>query len=158
MRWCALKQRRFLNAPRGRTILSCIALLAAAWQIVPQSKPPSPAVAKQAASGYVDPAVCASCHSDIAKTYQLTGMGHSLYRPASANTIEDYKNKNSVHNQPSGLSYTMVEHDGKFFQRRSEKGFDGKETNVVEEQIDYVIGSGNHARSYLHRGPDGRLH
>ena len=51
----------------------------------------------------------------------------------------------------------MVEHDGRFYQRRSEKGFDGKETNVVEEQIDYVIGSGNHARSYLHRGLDGRL-
>ena len=29
---------------------------------------------------------------------------------------------------------------------------------MVEEQIDYVIGSGNHARSYLHRGPDGRTH
>ena len=50
----------------------------------------------------------------------------------------------------------MVEHDGKFFSA-VRKGFDGKETNVVEEQIDYVIGSGNHARSYLHRGPDGHL-
>ena len=36
-------------------------------------------------------------------------------------------------------------------------GFDGQETNVVEQQIDYVIGSGNHARSYLHRSPDGKL-
>jgi hypothetical protein len=49
----------------------------------------------------------------------------------------------------------MVERDGKFYQRRSEVGFDGQESNVVEEQIDYVIGSGNHARSYLHRGLDG---
>jgi predicted CXXCH cytochrome family protein len=84
-------------------------------------------------------------------------MGHSLYRPTVANVVEDYKSHNAVDNKPSGLSYTMVEHDGKFYQRRSEKGFEGKETNVVEEQVDYVIGSGNHARSYLHRGLDGRL-
>jgi predicted CXXCH cytochrome family protein len=157
MRWCALEQRRFLNGPRWHKVLSGVAFLAAAWQIVPQSRLAIPAPSKQATSSYVDPAVCASCHYDIAKTYQLTGMGHSLYRPAAASTIEDYKNRNTVHNQASGLSYTMVEHDGQYFQRRSEKGFDGKETNVVEEQIDYVIGSGNHARSYLHRGLDGRI-
>ena len=71
--------------------------------------------------------------------------------------MEDYKTRNTVHNEASGLAYTMVERDGKFYQRRSETGYDGKETNVVEEQVDYIIGSGNHARSYLHRGLDGRL-
>ncbi len=101
--------------------------------------------------------MCAGCHQNIARTYQLTGMGHSLYRPTVENTVEDYKRHNTVDNKPSGLSYSLVEHDGRFYQRRSEKGFDGKETNLVEEQVDYVIGSGNHARSYLHRGLDGRL-
>ncbi len=138
-------------------VLSGVALLAACRQVVPQSRPVVPTAEKPASSGYVDPAMCAGCHQNIAKTYKLTGMGHSLYRPTAEYTVEDYKNHNTVDNKPSGLSYTMVEHDGKFYQRRSEKGFEGKETNVVEEQVDYVIGSGNHARSYLHRGLDGRL-
>jgi predicted CXXCH cytochrome family protein len=142
-----------LNAKRWRIVLSSIALLAGAWQIVPQSRPAAPTPS----SGYVDPAICAGCHQDIAKTYALTGMGHSLYRATAENVVEDYKTQNTIHNEASGLAYTMVERDGKFFQRRSETGYDGKETNDVEEQVDYIIGSGNHARSYLHRGLDGRL-
>jgi predicted CXXCH cytochrome family protein len=142
-----------LNARKWRVVLSGVALLAASWRVIPQSRIPE----KPTNSGYVDSAICAGCHQDIAKTYRLTGMGRSLYRPTADNTVEDYQTRNTVHNEASGLTYTMVEHDGKFYQRRSEKGFDGTETNVAEEQIDYVIGSGNHARSYLHRGFDGRL-
>jgi predicted CXXCH cytochrome family protein len=140
-----------LNARKWRIVVSGVALLAA----VPPSRPVVGAAER--GSGYVDPAICAGCHQDIARTYLLTGMGRSLYRPTTANSVEDYQTHNTVNNDASGLAYTMVEHDGKFYQLRSEKGFDGHETNVAEEQIDYVIGSGNHARSYLHRGPDGRL-
>jgi predicted CXXCH cytochrome family protein len=147
----------FLNAKRWRIVLAGIALVAAAWQLVPPARPANPASSKQASSDYVNPAICATCHQGIAKTFQLTGMGHSVFRPAPANTVEDYRTQNTVHNEASGLAYTMVERDGKFYQRRAETGFDGKETNIVEEQIDYVIGSGNHARTYLHRGLDGRL-
>jgi hypothetical protein len=143
-----------LNARKWRIVLSGVALLAACWHIIPQSRP---VVSSTEKGSYVDPAICAGCHQDIAKTYLLTGMGRSLYRPTAANTVEDYQTRNTVHNDASGLTYTMVEHDGRFYQRRSEKGFDGNETNVAEEQIDYVIGSGNHARSYLHSGSDGRL-
>ena len=135
-------------------MLSGVALLAGAG-IIPQSRPVVPATEK--ASGYVDPAICAGCHQDIAKTYLLTGMGRSLYRPTRRIRSRTTKPITRFNNDASGLTYTMVEHDGKFYQRRSEKGFDGQETNVAEEQIDYVIGSGNHAHSYLHRGPDGRL-
>jgi predicted CXXCH cytochrome family protein len=144
-----------LNAGKWRIVLSGVAFLAACWQVIPQSRPVVSSPEK--GSGYVDPAICAGCHQDIAKTYFLTGMGRSLYRPSAANTVEDYQTHNTVQNDASGLTYTMVEHDGKFYQSQSEKGFDGKQTNVAEEQIDYVIGSGNHAHSYLHRGPDGRL-
>ncbi len=108
-------------------------------------------------SDYVDPGTCAECHQKIAQSFQNTGMGRSVYPASSANTIEDYKTHNTVDNQASGLSYTMLERDGKFYQRRHELGFDGQETNVVEQQIDYVVGSGNHARTYLHRASDGSL-
>ena len=145
------------NAGRLLRVLSGVAMLAATWRTVPQVRPVPLPSTKQVKSDYVDSKICASCHQSIAKSYQLTGMGHSLYRPTPGNTVEDYKTRNTVHNEASGLTYTMVEHDGKLYQRRSEVGFDGRQTNVAEEQIDYVIGSGNHARSYLHRGLDGRL-
>jgi Flp pilus assembly protein TadD len=108
-------------------------------------------------SDYVDGAVCASCHEDVAETYRKTGMGRSFSVPAAASMVEDFAHANSIFHQPSGLRYTMAERNGEFFERRSQAGFDGKETNVMEERIDYVIGSGNHSRSYLHRAPDGQL-
>ena len=115
------------------------------------------AVSQAMQSGYVDPAECARCHQDIAETYRKTGMGRSFSTPASANAVEDYAHANTLDHQPSGLRYTMLERNGESFQRRSQIGFDGKETNVMEERVDYVIGSGNHSRSYLHRAADGQL-
>ena len=51
----------------------------------------------------------------------------------------------------------MIARDGKWFQQCHQIGFDGKPANVREMQIDYVIGSGNHVRSYLHRNAEGKL-
>ncbi len=107
--------------------------------------------------GYVDPATCSECHADVAETYQHTGMARSFHRPSEQSVIEDFKRANRFAHKASGLTYTMIERDGKFYQRRSSVGFDGKETDVLEEQIDYVVGSGNHARAYLHRTEQGKL-
>ena len=122
-----------------------------------RSSGPSQLVTQASHSDYVDGTVCASCHQDIAETYRKTGMGRSFFIPTAASVVEDYAHANTVFHRPSGLRYTMVERNGEFFERRSQAGFDGKETNVMEERIDYVIGSGNHSRSYLHRAPDGQL-
>jgi predicted CXXCH cytochrome family protein len=51
----------------------------------------------------------------------------------------------------------MDQRGGAYYQRRWQIGFDGKETNVEELTIDYVLGSGNHARSYLHKTTRGTL-
>jgi predicted CXXCH cytochrome family protein len=80
-----------------------------------------------------------------------------LYSPRPGNTVEDYKTHNTLYHRASGLSYTMLERDGKWYQRRHQSGFAGKETNIVETQVDFVVGSGNHARTYLHRTAEGKL-
>jgi tetratricopeptide (TPR) repeat protein len=108
-------------------------------------------------SGYVNSSVCAGCHQDIAKTYRLTGMGRSFYSPSAENAIEDYKIHNTVYNRASDRYYTMIERDGKWYQQRYQIGFAEKEANVVEKQVEYVIGSGNHSRSYLFRNSEGNL-
>ena len=45
----------------------------------------------------------------------------------------------------------MLQRDGKYYQRRYQLDSSGKQINVMEKQVDYVMGSGNHARAYLHR-------
>ena len=109
------------------------------------------------AAGYVDAQVCSDCHADIAASYRHTGMARTFHRPSEQTVIEDFSRLNRFVHKASGLTYTMLERDGKFYQRRSTIGFDSKETDVVEERIDYVIGSGNHGRAYLHRTDQGKL-
>ncbi|MBZ5579687.1 MAG: tetratricopeptide repeat protein [Acidobacteriia bacterium] len=57
----------------------------------------------------------------------------------------------TFHHQASDSEFAMIVRNGKVYQRRWQIGFDGKETNVDEKQVDFVVGSGNHARTFLHR-------
>jgi predicted CXXCH cytochrome family protein len=102
------------------------------------------------ASRYADPKVCAECHAAIAKSYSKTGMGRSFSSVPGEKGIDSGTSAKSFHHEASNSFFTMVQHDGAWFQRRWQKGFDGKETNVDEKRVDYVLGSGNHARTYLH--------
>lgn len=109
------------------------------------------------AAGYVNSQVCVECHADAAEGYSHTGMARTFHRPTKQTVIEDFQRANRFVHKTTGLTYTMLERDGRFYQRRSTVGYDGKESNVLEAQIDYVIGSGNHGRAYLHRTEQGKL-
>jgi predicted CXXCH cytochrome family protein len=101
--------------------------------------------------GYVGPEACAGCHRDIWETYRRTGMARSFYRPSPMNAVEDYTKKNTFYHKASDSYFTMLRRDGKYYQRRYQIDFDGKQVNVVEKQVDFIMGSGNHVRAYLHR-------
>jgi Flp pilus assembly protein TadD len=94
---------------------------------------------------------CATCHADIAKSYRVTGMGRSFSLPGAQLTREPY------YHPPSDTYFEMIQRGGQFFQRQYQLGYQGKQTNISETQVDYVLGSGNHARTYLHRAAGGRL-
>ena len=123
-----------------------------------QTQRASPAAADSTPADYTDPAVCSSCHDQIARTFSLTGMGRSFsqLRPAFAPSGAT-ADRPVLYHPASDRYYTMLQRDGKFYQRRHQIGFDGKETNVLELEAHYVTGSGNHARTFLHRASDGRL-
>jgi tetratricopeptide (TPR) repeat protein len=106
---------------------------------------------------FIDPRICAGCHSRIAQNHLQTGMGRSLFQPSPDNTIEDYSRDNEFYHPLSETHYAMILRDGAYYQRRWQVGFDGTETNLEESRIDYVLGSGNHARAYLHRTARGTL-
>jgi tetratricopeptide (TPR) repeat protein len=111
----------------------------------------------RAVSGYADTQSCAVCHREIAANFARTGMGRSFFRPETANTIEDYSKTPEYYHALSDSHYSMTIRNGQYFQRRWQVDAAGKEINIEELKIDYVMGSGNHARSYLHRTGRGML-
>ena len=110
-----------------------------------------------AENSYVRPATCAECHPKISRTYLETGMGRSFSKIGEGQSEEDWDQNNTFYHPASDRYYTVARRGGKFFLRRHQLGYRGAVTNVVEKQIHYVIGSGNHARSFVHRTDDGRL-
>lgn len=107
-------------------------------------------------TGYVPAQACAACHRSIWESYAKTGMARS-FRRARAETLGEFDRGATLFHAASESHYTMSRRGDGWYQRRHQIGFDGKETNIVEKQIDYVVGSGNHARTYLHRKADGSL-
>ncbi len=107
-------------------------------------------------ANYVDNATCAGCHADIAASYAETGMARAFGR-ADAESMAHLPTNAAFDHKKSGRSYQIEKRDGAYYLRRHETAADGSETNVFELSIDYVMGSGNNARSYLHRYPGGKI-
>ena len=117
-----------------------------------RAAPPQPQVPTgrgTAVNRYVDSALCAQCHADIASNFRKTGMARSFYRVGPRNPI-DLQPGQPFYHEASDSYFAMIERGGKYYQRRWQLGFDGKETNVDEKQVDFAMGSGNHAQTYLH--------
>lgn len=156
----------FLRLPMRRNVLWRLLMLLTALTASMTLIPPAATQAGEAhsttkalnpaQSGYIDSRVCASCHSDISASFSQTGMGRSFSVPNAAAPHANFDNQ-TVYNKASDMYYTMFDRDGKLFEQRYQLGYRGQRTNIVDEQIDYVIGSGNHARTFLHRDVQGQL-
>ncbi len=130
-------------------------LVLAAAAVLAQQRPASkatPAAAPKPTNAYVDPTLCATCHAEIAQNFAKTGMGRSFAKITPENPIEPLNGKPFYH-EASDSYFSMVQHDGKTYQRRWQIGYNDRETNVEEKSVDYVLGSGNHGRTYLHMTP-----
>jgi len=143
-----VKTRRSLAAALILVIAGMVVFL-----LLYQQKSPKADIAQQ----YADPASCIQCHASEAAGYARTGMAYSFYTPSAKDTIDSAAKERQFYHAASGTYYDLTEHEGKFFQHRWQVGFDGKPDNVEELPIDYVMGSGNHVRTYLHREQDGSL-
>ena len=109
------------------------------------------ALAAAAGSAQTDSKVCAGCHRAIWETYQRTGMARSFYEPTAQNVLADSAKGHTYYHKASNSYFEMLRREGQFYQRRYQLNSDGKQVNVMEKRIDYVMGSGNHARTYLSR-------
>jgi predicted CXXCH cytochrome family protein len=108
-------------------------------------------------SGYASSDICADCHRGIWEKYRRTGMAQSFYRPSPALMVEDFTRNNTYYHKASDSYFTMLARDGNYYQRRYQLDRAGTQINVMEKRVDFVMGSGNHARAYLHRTSRGTL-
>jgi predicted CXXCH cytochrome family protein len=80
-----------------------------------------------------------------------TGMARSFARAQAPGQIADF-------NHPASESrYSQFQRDDRYYQARWQIGYKGGKENLEELPIDYVIGSGNHARTWLSRTSRGTL-
>lgn len=136
----------------------------------PASPPPLPRemVARQlaemgirmstgAAAGFVDDASCASCHPAIAASYAEKAMARAFARPRREKDIEDFSAPPFVH-AASGQVFQMARKDGRLVFRRWQNDEKGRPVNVFETPVDWILGSGDHARTYLYQTPAGEIY
>lgn len=110
-----------------------------------------------AAPGYVEDRVCAECHREIWTTYQQVGMARSFARPGSAERIEDFAQSAFAH-AASKQNFEMSWRGERLLFRREQRDAAGRPINVWEHEVDWILGSGNHARTYLYRTEGGELY
>lgn len=108
-----------------------------------------------AAAGYLPDAACAQCHQSIAKTYAEVGMARSL-SSASGRDAADFDDSRYRH-QASGQSYRLERRNRQLWFTQSAQAADGKQ-HRLELRVDWVLGSGNRAQSFLHRTGAGELY
>src|SRR5207244_2028425 len=94
--------------------------------------------AQAAERGYVTPDSCRPCHARIFESYRKTGMGRSFAAAGAVPPLTQFFHPSSER------SYSVVERSGAKYLRRFQAG----PANVLEKRIDYVIGSGNHSRTF----------
>jgi predicted CXXCH cytochrome family protein len=114
-------------------------------------------VANHLRAEYADDRVCATCHPAKAASYQGVGMAQSMRRPRQEVLIEDFRNNHYFH-QPSQSHYEMTWKNGKLTFHRYQLDDAGKQINAIEQQVDWIVGSGHRSRVYLYRTPSGELY
>ncbi|MBN8733740.1 MAG: tetratricopeptide repeat protein [Acidobacteria bacterium] len=99
---------------------------------------------------------CAECHAAQAKTHAETGMGRAFARATEASAGREFAGAGVFYHKASERYYQPLRREGRFFLRRWQKDEGGGERNAIEYEVHYVVGSGNHSKTFLHR--DGANH
>ena len=97
-------------------------------------------------ANYVGEETCATCHEEIVASYQGHGMANSMY-PASAANVPDMGSK-SVYHEDSDYYYS-IENRGGIPHQVEYRLVNGERAHELSYPIEWVVGSGNAAKTYL---------
>ncbi len=149
-------QRRILLFVAGSLAAAVVARAAAQEERPSLAERAGWPVSSGAAPGYVPDEACADCHSDLWQSYQGVGMSRSFARISSTTAGGGFTGDEFFH-EPSGNHYANVRRGDEFFQQRWREDGEGRRYAEYEQQIDWVVGSGSKARTYLYQTPSGEL-
>jgi Tfp pilus assembly protein PilF len=99
-------------------------------------------------TSYVGDGACASCHVRETAAYREHAMAQSFHRWTPATRIETPLEKPLQHG-PTGFSYSVVESGGQLYQVEFLTGPGGTRLHELRRRMDYVMGSGQVARTYF---------
>ncbi|MDG2292291.1 MAG: tetratricopeptide repeat protein [Phycisphaerales bacterium] len=150
---------RFPILTLAPTLLLVAGAHAAPTALPRQELPTHAASASLVTDGYVDDARCAKCHEDIAATYAHLGMGRSFHVAGGDDAIADFSAQGGTfHHEASNLHYRMrLDDEDRMWMEQYELDEDGEPINAVDIEAHFSVGSGNHARTYLHQSASGEL-
>ena len=100
------------------------------------------------AAAYAGDEACASCHEEYYLSYHRTGMGRSMSRFDTASAPEMLPGP-PVYHEASDFYYEAFVHADTLFQREYRLDASGQTMYERVHPVEWVIGSGNHTRSYL---------
>jgi hypothetical protein len=104
------------------------------------------------ARGYLQDDTCGHCHQQIAQTYADVGMSRAVSRPLQIGLPSDFEQANFTH-PASGQRYRLYrKDDALWFEQRAHDG-----DHALTLRVDWAIGSGHRAQSFLHRTEAGEL-
>jgi predicted CXXCH cytochrome family protein len=149
--------RAFALLPIAAVLLSQDAHLPAGEQIGRDLGALGIAVTRGAAPGYVEDRACATCHTDLADSYRHKGMARAFFRPRPETDIEDFSARPFFH-EPSSQHLQIVRQGERLVFRRWQTDAQGKPIHLFERDVDWILGSGNNARTYLYRTEGGELY
>ncbi len=98
-------------------------------------------------SEYIGTDACASCHEDIVESYQSHGMANSMYPTNRLGAVPDLAS-DPVYDSNTNFYYRLV-NDGSVYYQEEYRIVNGQEEHLLRHSMDWVIGSGNAARTYL---------
>ncbi len=108
-------------------------------------------------NAYTNPQQCAACHPEVAAKFRSSGMARSFAAFRPDRTGAGFQGSTVFIHAASERHYTMMRRGEQAVMRRHQLAEDGSEVNVVEKRIDYILGSGNKAQTFLHRNERGEL-
>jgi len=104
----------------------------------------------------VQAAACGACHANIAEHFRHNAMSRSFGPLAKAARLEAY-DEVEVSPRESSQFYRVVKREGRVYQEAFEKDAAGREVRRFELEATHALGSGQHARTYLHLDEAGEL-
>lgn len=123
----------------------------------PAPPPPPPAAPEEptprfrnveAATAYVGDQPCARCHPEAAGSYETRAMARTFHPWSPGARVETTLAPPLPH-PPTGFAYRVVELDDALYQEELLLAPDGRPIHQLRRRVDYVMGSGNVARTYF---------